>query len=112
MTDLRIPFKYTLSKKYWILRRRVQFFQFRVKEQRYRIKYHFHKEKRTANLFIHHIKSTLWSSIKAVGIVAVILFIEKFVTDYWEANLNSFPNWLIKLQELLPKPTYPDESVL
>jgi hypothetical protein len=109
LTDLKIPFKYTLSKKYWTLRNRVQLIQFRIKRQQYRIKNFFFEEKRKANSSITHIRLTLWSIFKAVGFVALILFVENFATNYWQTNLSSFPNWLVKLQELLPKPTYPND---
>lgn len=109
MTDLKIPFKYTLSKKYWTLRNRVQLIQFRIKRQRYRIKNLFIEEKRKANSSITHIRLALWSIFKAVGFVALILLVENLATNYWQTNLSSFPDWLVKLQELLPKPTYPDD---
>ncbi|MBU6158731.1 MAG: hypothetical protein KGP35_06830 [Bacteroidetes bacterium] len=104
---MKIPFKYTLSKKYWTLRNRVQLNLFRIKRQQYRIKKLFFEEKRKANSSIIHIRLTLWSIFKSVGFVALILFVEKVSTNYWQTNLSSFPNWLVKLQELLPKPTYP-----
>lgn len=106
---MKIPFKYTFSKKYWTLKNRVQLIQFRLKRQRYRNKNLFFEEKRKANSTITHIRLALWSIFKAVGFIALILFIESFATNYWQTHLSSFPNWLIKLQELLPKPTYPDD---
>ncbi|OFX48918.1 MAG: hypothetical protein A2046_08025 [Bacteroidetes bacterium GWA2_30_7] len=109
MTELKIPFKYTLSKKYWTLKNRVQLIQFRLKRQRYKIKNFFFEEKRKANSTITHIKLTLWSIFKAVGFVSLILLVENFTTNYWQTHLRSFPNWLLKLQEALPKPTYPDD---
>jgi len=109
LTELKIPFKYTLSKKYWTLKNRVQLIQFRLKRQRYKIKNFFFEEKRKANSTITHIKLTLWSIFKAVGFVSLILLVENFTTNYWQTHLRSFPNWLLKLQEALPKPTYPDD---
>lgn len=105
---MKIPFKYTLSKKYWTLKNRVQVNQFRLKRQQYRIKNFFIEEKQKTNSTITHIKITLWSIVRAVGVVALILLIENITTNYWHAHLNSFPNWLVKLQELIPKPTYPN----
>lgn len=106
---MKIPFKYTLSKNYWTLKNRVQVIQFRLKRQQYRIKNFFYAEKRKTNSTITHIRLTLWSIFKAVGFVALILLVENFASNYWRTHLSSFPNWLVKLQELLPKPTYPDD---
>lgn len=109
MTNLKIPFKYTLSKKYWTFRNRVQLIQFRIKQQQYRIKKFFFEEKQNATSTITYIRLTLWSILKAVGFVALILFIENFAIDYWQIYSSTFPDWLVKLQDLLPKPTYPDD---
>ena len=106
---MKIPFKYTLSKKYWTLKNRVQLIHFHLKQQRFRIKNLFFEEKRKANSTITYIRLTLWSIIKAVGFVALILLIENFATNYWQTHLSSFPVWLVKLQELLPRPTYPND---
>jgi hypothetical protein len=106
---LKIPFKYTLSKKYWTFRNRVQLIQFRIKQQQYRIKKFFFEEKQNATSTITYIRLTLWSILKAVGFVALILFIENFAIDYWQIYSSTFPDWLVKLQDLLPKPTYPDD---
>ncbi len=106
---MKIPFKYTLSKKYWTFRNRVQLIQFRIKQQQYRIKKFFFEEKQNATSTITYIRLTLWSILKAVGFVALILFIENFAIDYWQIYSSTFPDWLVKLQDLLPKPTYPDD---
>lgn len=106
---MKIPFKHTLLKKYWTLKNRVQLSQFRLKRQRYKIKNFLFEEKRRAKSTITHIKLTLWSIFKAVGFVSLILLVENFTTDYWQTHLSSFPNWFIKLQEALPKPTYPKD---
>ncbi len=106
---MKIPFKYTHSKKYWILKNRVEVIQFRLKRQQYRIKNFFFEEKRKIESTITHVRLTLWSIVKAVGFIAIILLVENVATNYWQAHLSLFPNWLVKLQELLPKPTYPDD---
>lgn len=106
---MKIPFKYTLSKNYWTFKNRVQLIQFRFKRQKHKIKNFFIEENRKAKLTITHIKHTLWSTFKAVGFVSLILLVENFATHTWQNHLNSFPNWLIKLQEALPKPIYPDD---
>lgn len=54
-------------------------------------------------------KETLWRILKAVGLVVFLLYIEHIATNYWQAHLETFPIWLVKLQELLPKPTYPND---
>lgn len=107
---MKIPYKYTLSKNYWTLKNRVQVIQFRLKRQQYRTKNFFFEEKLKTNSTITHIRHTLWSIVKAVGFVAIILLIENIATNYWQTHLSSFPNWLVKLQEILPKPTYPDDK--
>jgi len=106
---LKIPFKYTLSKNYWTFKNRVQVIQFRLKRQKHRVKNFFYEEKRKTNSTITHIRLTLWSIVKAVGFVAIILLIENIATNYWQTHLSSFPSWLVKLQEILPKPTYPND---
>jgi hypothetical protein len=106
---LKIPFKYTHSKYYWILRNRVQQFQFRLKQQRYRIKNLFNEEIQKIKSSIHHARLSLWSIYKAVGCVALIFFIEKIISNFWQTNFILFPNWLINLNTFLPKPTYPND---
>ncbi len=107
---MKIPFKYTLSKKYWTIINRVQRIKFRIKRQRYRIKNLFSEEKLKVNSAINHIRYTIWRVCKAVVFITLILLLESFATNYWEAHLSSFPNWLVRLQELLPKPTYPEDK--
>lgn len=106
---MKIPYKYTLSKEYWTFKNRVQRVQFSFKKLRYRVKNFFFEEKRKANLTINYIRLTLWSITKAIGFVIIILLIEHFVSNYWHTHSSLFPNWLVKLQEILPKPTYPND---
>ncbi len=106
---MKIPFKYTLSKNYWAFKNRVQSTKFRIKRQQYRIKNFVSEERQKASSTITHIRTTLWRILKAVGFVVFLLFVEYTVTNYWHTHLDTLPNWLRKLQEIIPKPTYPDD---
>lgn len=106
---MRLPFKIYSNKNYWTLKNKVQLTKFSLKRQTFRIKNFLSEEKYKANSKITHIKITFWSTFKAVGFVALLFAIEHFATNYWQAHISSFPDWLIRIQGLIPKPTYPDD---
>ncbi len=106
---MRFPYKIYSNKNYWTFKYKVQRKIFWLKQQSFRIKNFLSEEKYKANSTVTHIKDTLWSIFKAVGFVALLFIIEHFATTYWQTHISSFPKWLINFQELLPKPTYPDD---
>lgn len=106
---MKLPFKTYSNKNYWTLKNKVERIRFSSRRQKFRIKNFFLEEKYKANSAVTHIKLTLWSIFKAVGFVALLFVIEHFVTEYWQSHISLFPEWLIRFQELLPKPTYPDD---
>ncbi len=106
---LRFPFKIYSKKNYWSLKNKIEQILFRFKRQTFRAKNFLSEEKYKVNSTVILIKDTFGSIFKAVGSVALLFTIEHFATDYWQSHINLFPDWLIRLQELLPKPTYPDD---
>ena len=108
-TILKLPFKTYSNKNYWTLKNKVERVRFSSIRQKFRIKNFFLEEKYKANSAVVHVKLTLWSIFKAVGFVALLFVIEHFVTEFWQSHNSLFPEWLIRFQELLPKPTYPDD---
>ncbi|WP_367388649.1 hypothetical protein [Lewinella sp. LCG006] len=106
---MRLPLRMYSNKKYWILRNKFQWIKFRVKRQKFRAKKVFSDEKYKVKSTLYHIRSTLWNIVKAIGAVVFLFAVEYYTTSYWQANFDSFPDWLIGIQEVLPKPTYPDD---
>lgn len=51
----------------------------------------------------------MFSILKAIAFVSFLFSIEYFSTEIWLKELASIPKWLINFQQLIPKPTYPDD---
>lgn len=53
---------------------------------------------------------SFWNVIKTVIFMSILFLIEYYSTLLWYINLYSFPDWLVQLQKLVPKPSYPDDK--
>ena len=67
------------------------------------------EERYNAGSTLTHIKLSLWSIIKAVGIISILYTVEQITTNQWYSNLSIIPKWIITVQDFIPKPTYPTD---
>jgi len=98
------------SKAYWITRQhfykstfyiRTKFFSSKklAKEQIYQTK-----------SSLNYLKITSISILKILMMVGLLFELEYFAELYWNSHLASFPKWLKHLQQITPKPIYPDDG--
>ena len=106
---MRLPFKIYSYKKYWLWKARLEKLLFLVRRQQYKTKNFLRSEQSKSKSTIAHIKISFWSVIKAITFVTILFFIEKVSYSIWQSNLSAVPKWLIDLQKIVPKPTYPDD---
>ena len=107
---MKLPYKIYSNKKYWLLRFKTQKTKSRFHNYVYKTKNILKDEKNKSSLTVKLLKQTLWNIIRAVAFVSLLFYIENVSTEFWQTHLTSFPDWLINLQRIMPKPTYPDDK--
>lgn len=105
-----MPYKIYSNKKYWLLRFKTQKTELKFRNYVYKTKNLIKEEKNKASTTIKLLKDTLWNIVKAVTFISLLFYIEYVATQFWQIHLASFPDWLIYLQRIIPKPTYPDDK--
>lgn len=92
---MKLPLKIYTSKYYWLLKSKVEKAKSTLNWQKFKL-----------NKFIYR---NLLAILKAFGFVSILFFVEYVASHYWQLCLPALPNWIIKFQEILPKPSYPQD---
>ena len=106
---MNLPYKIYNNKYYWSLKNRLRQISFSFRKKSFNTKKILNEEKYSIISFIILIKQTIVSILKAIAFVALLYCIEYFATIFWNDNYKSFPYWITKLQQFIPKPTYPTD---
>lgn len=107
---MTLPFKTYSSKYYWIVRRKIASWKFQIRRHLFNLKKLIKGEFQKTSSSVSHIKISFWNVVKTVIFVSVLFLIEHYSSLFWYANLDSFPDWLVQLQKIIPKPSYPADK--
>lgn len=106
---MKLPYKIYSYKKTWLWKSKILRFISYLQKIVFIIKTFFTEEKNKIKSTTNYLKLTIWSIIKAIILVSFIFTIEHFVSKYWIIYFKVFPSWLVELQKIIPKPTYPED---
>ncbi|MFA4851286.1 MAG: hypothetical protein WC868_00215 [Bacteroidales bacterium] len=106
---MKIPYNIYNHKYFWSLRNKLQRTNSFFKKKSYNAKEIINEEKYKAFSFIRYAKLTVGSILKAIFFVTFLYCIEFFISLFWNNNFETFPGWIIKFQQFIPKPSYPKD---
>lgn len=106
---MRLPYKIYSYKKTWLWKSKILKFISYLQKIVFLIKTFFTEEKNKIKSTTNYLKLTIWSIIKAIILVLFLFTIEHYISKYWIIYFKVFPSWLVELQKIIPKPTYPED---
>ncbi len=107
---MNLPFKIYNLKQYWKTKKLMQLLSFNFRRFSFISKKKLNLEKDTLFNTYSQFKIVLWQIIKAISSVIILLFIESYSTELWNNYFNVLPNWLLKIQSIIPLTIYPENK--
>lgn len=107
---MKLPFKLYSKKKYWVWKKRIQLFQFLIRKLSFGFKKSIDNEQQKIYSFWYFARTITWSCVKSIGFISILFSIEYFANQWWALNSSGIPSWLQNIQEIIPKPSYPNNE--
>lgn len=107
---MKLPYKIYSNAKYWSFRSKLQKAELIFRKRKFQTKVFVKEENYKLKASFIGLKLNFWSILRALMLAISLFLIEYFSNQFWYAHFNSCPSWLIKFQQYIPKPTYPDDK--
>ena len=104
---MKLPYKTYSFKQYWQAKGFFQSRKFKFRRFSFRTKKFISNEKNTFSNTYSQFKIVLWQMVKAFSSVILLLLIEHFSSELWFNYIDYIPKWVIYVQSIIPKTTYP-----